>query len=99
MWLAINAESAYQVCAIKNSDGSCAGSCSTKILYDTDGTKCVANDVTCATYDKLTLYPEDICILKSQCNSSIYSSNSTHCGLCRDLNSTYKYKFVKNKPI
>jgi hypothetical protein len=54
--LAINKDSAYRVCYIKKEDtGDCLGSCSDKILYDIDGTKCVPTTYSCATYNKLIL--------------------------------------------
>ena len=65
--LAINKDSAYRVCVIRNGNNKeCLETCSEKIIYDTDGTKCVSSDYTCATDNKLTLYPEEICILPSQ---------------------------------
>ena len=93
--LAINSESAYRVCVIKDgNNNACLETCSGKIIYDIDGTKCVTSTDSCATYNKITLLPEEICIFSSQCNSSIYSLNSTHCGLCKDMNSTYQYKII-----
>ena len=93
--LAINKDSAYRVCVIRDGvSGICLESCSGKIIYDTDGTKCGASNDSCSTYGKVTLLPEEICILSSQCNSSIYTLNSSHCGLCKDMNSTHQYKFI-----
>ena len=93
--LAINKESAYRVCVIKDGNSeTCLESCSGKIIYDTDGTKCVSSTDSCETFNKMTMIPEEICISVSQCNSSIYTSNSTHCGLCKDMNSTHQYKLI-----
>ena len=92
--LMITNSSAYRVCAIKNAAGDdCVEECSSdqKILYDVDGNKCVGINDNCGS-GKINLIPENICV--SQCNTSIYTSNGTHCGLCRDMDNGKKYKFI-----
>ena len=90
--LAITKDYAYQICIIKsaNSDSNfqCIQSCSGNIILDTDGNYC---DNSCAS-GKVLLIPEEICI--SDCNTTIYIKNSSHCGLCRDMNSANKYKIL-----
>ena len=94
--LMINSNSAYRVCAIKSSDGNdCVDECSSgqKVLFDLDGNKCVNVNENCPN-GKISLLPLDICVPLSLCDTSIYISNGTHCGLCRDMDSSKKYKFV-----
>ena len=70
--LAINKDSSYGVFYIKKEDtGDYLGSCSDIILCDIDRTKCVPTTYSCTAYNKLILYPEEIYILSSQCNTSI----------------------------
>ena len=90
--LMITKNSAYRVCAIKNGD-DCSEECPSdkKIILDEDGNKCVDVNAFCDT-GKLILLPEEICV--SKCNTSIFTSNGTHCGLCRDIEKNKKYKFI-----
>ena len=87
--LMITQSSAYRVCAIKNGD-DCLEECPSgqKIIYDVDGNKC---GLQCET-GKITLIPEEVCV--SECNTSLFVSNGTHCGLCRDMDNSNNYKFV-----
>ena len=89
--LAITKDSAYQICIIKNSDGECIPSCSGSVILDIDGNYCASS---CGN-GKLLLIPEEICI--SECNTSIYIKNSSHCGLCRDMQSSRKYKVLNGE--
>ena len=90
--LAITKDYAYQICIIKNTNSNtnfqCIPSCSGNIILDTDGNYC---DNSCAS-GKMLLIPEEICV--SDCNTTIYIKNSSHCGLCRDMNSTNQYKIL-----
>ena len=90
--LMITKNSAYRVCAIKNGD-DCSDECPSdkKLILDEDGNKCVDVNANCGS-GKLILLPEEICV--SSCNTSIFTSNGTHCGLCRDIESNKKYKFI-----
>ena len=59
------------------------------IIHDVDENRCGEN----CDYNKYLIIPEEVCI--SECNIDIYISyNHHHCGLCRDLNSTHKYKLI-----
>ena len=89
--LAITKDSAYQICIIKNSAGECIPSCSGSVILDIDGNYCASS----CNNGKLLLIPEEICI--SECNTSIYIKNSSHCGLCRDMQSTRKYKVLNGE--
>ena len=94
--LMITKDSAYRICAIKNSNGDdCVEECPTgqKIIFDVDGNKCVDINKNCDN-EKINLIPEDICVSNSQCDTSIFMSNGTHCGLCRDMDDNKKYKFI-----
>ena len=94
--LMITKDSAYRICAIKNSNGDdCVEECPTgqKTIFDVDGNKCVDINKNCDS-GKINLIPEDICISLSKCDSSIFISNGTHCGLCRDMDDNKKYKFI-----
>ena len=95
--LVITRDSAYRVCPISYG-GGCVYECpgETKMVLDTQGTKCVplGETVTCDG-DKRTLLPQEICIHKDQCNLTIYKMNNTHCGLCRDMESPKKYRFIE----
>ena len=53
-----------------------------------DGNKC---GLQCET-GKITLIPEEVCV--SECNTSLFVSNGTRCGLCRDMDNSNNYKFV-----
>ena len=90
--LMITKNSAYRVCAIKNGS-DCSDECPSdkKLILDEDGNKCVDVNANCGS-GKLILLPEEICV--SSCNTSIFTSNGTHCGLCRDIESNKKYKFI-----
>ena len=95
--LLITNDTAYRVCVTKNSEGNdCEDSCSSgqKLLIDADGNKCVSQDKGCSDYGKITLIPEGICVTETVCDSSIFTFNGTHCGLCRDIDSNKKYKFI-----
>ena len=92
--LAITNESAYKICAIQSDDGSCVESCDTEdtedLYLDINGNFCGAS---CSAGNNYILIPEEVCI--SECDTSIYISNSTnHCGLCRDMYSDKKYKLI-----
>ena len=79
--LIISKDSASLICPIKY-NGACVTKCpdNYKLVIDTDGTKCVENTATEACNDpKRTLIPDDICIPKEQCNTTIYKMNNTHC--------------------
>ena len=87
--LAITNESAYKICAIPSGD-SCIESCSTGDLYlDLDGNRC---GTSCSNENDYILIPEEVCI--SDCDTSIFIKNDTHCGLCRDMYSDKKYKLI-----
>ena len=90
--LLITETNAYKICAIKNSAGTdCLEECeSGKLVLDIEGNKCTTNGL-CDSGKKLLL-PHRICT--KTCNDSIYTSNSTHCGLCRDLDANNKYRFI-----
>ena len=90
--LMITKNSAYRVCAINNGD-DCSEECSDgkKLMFDVDGNKCVDQNSQCDP-GKLILVPEDICV--SECNTTIFTKNGTHCGLCRDIEKDKKYKFI-----
>ena len=42
--------------------------------------------------DKYLIIPEAVC--SSECNNNIFVLYEHNCGLCRDLNSTHKYKLI-----
>ena len=87
--LAITEESAFEVCIIKDSNGNCKSQCSTgKIIEDVNGNKC---DESCGT-DEYLIVPEGVCT--SECDTSIYIIKDSYCGLCRDLETTKKYKLI-----
>ena len=92
--LVITKDSAYRVCAIKY-NGNCVDKCpdNTKMVIDLDGTQCLSSE-SCNSNDKRILLPEKICIPKSQCNTTIYKMDNTYCGLCRDMESPKKYRFI-----
>jgi hypothetical protein len=94
--LVITKDSAYRVCAI-NYDGDCVYKCpdNTKIVYDTDGTKCVSTSETVScSGQKRTLLPDNICIPKEQCNTTIYKMNDNYCGLCKYMESPKNCRFI-----
>ena len=87
--LAITNETAYQICLLKDNSG-CIEKCSSgNVILDIEGNYC--NTSSCVASGKLLLIPEEVCI--SECNTSIYIKNSSHCGLCRDMNSS-QYKVI-----
>ena len=90
--LMITKTSAYRICAVRNGH-DCVDACSSdqKVQLDVDGNKCVSKNQNCDS-GKYSLIPEDICT--TGCNTTIFISNGTHCGLCRDMDSGKKYKFV-----
>ena len=89
--LAITDKSAYRICTIfnDNKDG-CIEECPSgnDIILDDEGNKCGPTTPT----NKVLLIPEGVYI--SSCDTSIYFSNGTHCGLCRDMDVTKPYKFI-----
>ena len=93
--LVITKDSAYEVCGIKY-NGACVYKCpdNTKMVTDVDGTICQYSES--CNGDKRILLPEKICIPQSQCNTTIYKMNNTHCGLCRDTETQKKYRFSFN---
>ena len=88
--LAITKETAYRICFIKHENGSCIDECpnSENIIFDIDGNKCGTE----CDYGKYLIIPEDVC--SSECNNYQYIAVGNKCGLCRDLNSTHKYKLI-----
>ncbi len=91
--LAITKESAYRICFIKGNN-DCINECSQSdnIIHDVDENRCGEN----CDYNKYLIMPEEVCI--SECNIDIYISyDHHHCGLCRDLNSTHKYKLINGR--
>ena len=91
--LAINGDSAYRICFIRDSSNStnCLDSCSSNnLLLDVDGNKCSNN----CDENQLILLPEEVCISPSDCNSLIYVIKDSKCGLCRDLEEDKKYKIL-----
>ena len=93
--LAITPESAYRICLIQDSSNAdnCLESCpdtSSNLILDIDGNKCSSS--TACEDGKYTLLPEGVCI--SSCNTTIYVLQENNCGLCRDLESTKKYKII-----
>ena len=95
--LVITSDSAYRVCGISY-NGECVNKCpdNTKMVIDVDGTKCKSSSSSesCDNSEKRILLPEKICIPKSQCNTTIYKMDNTYCGLCRDMESPKKYRFI-----
>lgn len=90
--LAITSSKAYEICFYKDSEGNCIENCeNNKYRLDIDGNICSENN-DCKN-GKLILIPNEICI--ENCDNSIYISNGTHCGLCKDLNTNNKeYKLI-----
>ena len=90
--LAITSSTAYEICLYKDSQGNCVEKCdNNNYILDSDGNIC-SYDKTCSD-GKLMLVPNEICI--EDCDKSIYISNDTHCGLCKDLGSNGKeYKLI-----
>ena len=86
--LVITKEGAFKVCPIKNGDNCIEECTSNNVIRDSDGNKC---GDTCGN-NKILLIPDNIC--QDECDSSIYTSNETHCGLCRDMNSSNPYKLI-----
>ena len=91
--LVITKDSAYQACGMTY-NGACVSKCpdNTKMVIDVDGTKCLYSE-SCPS-EKRLLLPEKICILQSQCNTTIYKMDNTYCGLCRDMESPKIYRFI-----
>ena len=89
--LAITSSTAYWICIVKNSN-SCIKTC----LYDILIPEKEGN--TCNGYcdpDKVKLVSYNLCLIKEECNISIYTLNSdeTECGLCNFFYPTIqKYK-------
>ena len=80
--LVITKDSAVRICPIKH-DNSCVNKCpdNYKMVIDTDGTKCVSTSSTSTCSDpKRTLLPDNICIPKTECNTTIYKMDNTYCG-------------------
>ena len=87
--LAITNGSAYRICFIKDNNDDCLDECSANdIIHDVDGNKCGKG----CDNGKYLIIPERVCSF--QCNNSIYVLNEMTCGLCRDLNSTNRYKLI-----
>ena len=88
--LAITKESAYRICLIKDSNGNCIDECSQSdnIIHDVEGNKC---GISCDA-GKYLIIPEAVC--SSECNNNIFVLYEHNCGLCRDLDSTHKYKLI-----
>ena len=87
--LAITKESVYKICFLKDNNDNCLDRCSSgNITLDVEGNKCSNG----CDDDKYLIIPEGVC--SSECNYNIYVSNERTCGLCRDLNSTNRYKLI-----
>ena len=88
--LAITKDKAYEICIIKDSNGNCISQCPSgqSIILDIDGNKCETN---CES-DQYHIIPENVC--SYECDTSIYIIKGNICGLCRDVESTNKYKLV-----
>ena len=87
--LAINSESAYQICAIPDTNKKCIDSCSSTIYYDVNSNICT-DAHTCSHY---TLFPNAICI--DSCDTNLYySDNQALCGLCKDFDIDKPYKMI-----
>ena len=93
--LVITEDSAYRVCAY-NYNNDCVEECpsGTKIVIDTDGTKCVGSWESSCNNPKVTLVPEGICIKQAQCNTATYKLTYDQCILCRDLYNDKRYRFI-----
>ena len=94
--LAITKTSAYKICAMKGTDGTCKDYCDKYYLLDTQGNKCSLTD-SCPD-GKVKLMPSGVC--NETCDENIYYLDKTknHCGLCQYFNPTgNKYKLVGNK--
>ena len=88
--LAITEESAYRICAIFNANkDDCVDDCSSdQIILDDKGNKCG----TTTGITKPLLKPEGVYI--TSCDTSIYISDGTNCGLCKDIDNSKPYKFI-----
>ena len=88
--LAITKESAYRICLIKDSNGNCIDECSQSdnIIHDVEGNKCGMG----CDAGKYLIIQEAVC--SSECNNNIFVLYEHNCGLCRDLDSTHKYKLI-----
>ena len=86
--LAITKETAYRICFIKDST-NCLSQCTENSnILDTDGNKCGTG----CDDGKYLIVPEGVC--SSICDNSIYVIRETNCGLCKDVDSTNKYKII-----
>ena len=88
--LAITKDTAYQICAIKDDNNKCISECTDGlVIRDVDGNKCSTN----CPNGKYLLVPDLICL--SECDTSIYISNSTkHCGLCKNMDTSKPYRLI-----
>ena len=92
--LAITKETAYEVCFIKDElNNKCISECSasTKLVLDVDGNKCKENS---CEENQYLIIPEGVC--SEKCDTSIYIEKDKTCGLCRDIDSSKKYKIVNS---
>ena len=85
--LAITKDKAYEICLYKDNDGNCRDNCTDKYFLSTSGNICGGS---CPS-GKFKLKPNDICI--DSCNETIFYKKNDECGLCKDFDSTKKYKF------
>ena len=93
--LAITKTTAYEICLIKDSSGNCISQCSTdssKVVLDVDGNIC--KTTSCDEANQYLIIPELVC--SSKCDTSIYIIKDKTCGLCRDIESSDKYKIVNS---
>lgn len=94
--LAIIGDSAYQICAIKDSSGNCISECPSEqeLILDTEKGNYCGSSTQCDNYK---LLPENICI--ETCNTSIYTTNENkECGLCQTLYQNIKpYKIINEE--
>ena len=95
--LAINSNSAYKICIIKNSDNTCSSSCTSgSLILDSEGNKCSTG----CDAGKIKLMSEGICINENLCDTNYYtkSTDGTECGLCSYFNPTGdKYKLLNTE--
>ena len=91
--LAITDNSAYQICALSDSN-ECIDSCSSgdlDITIDSQGRNFCGSLDKCQNY---ILKPNDICI--KDCDLNIFAKDNRNCGFCKDIDSDNQYKLLNS---
>ena len=79
-YIIITESSVYKLCGTAKNEGNCIQQCPKYLKLNPEDYNTCTNDISCNNQIYL---PYNICI--SKCDTDIFYSNGTNCGLCKDI--------------